>query len=265
MKDKIMNDYEIKQAKRKKRLENAAILARKKATAAYEAAQAKASLIPFGQPILVGHHSEGRDRNFRESIRRGFGTAFALMDKAKYYDNQAANIGKGRISSDDPDALKKLRTKLATAVTAQERMKKTNALIRDKNRFGLAMLGYSEKQIADFHEQDCTGHTAFPLYALSNNNTLIRQVKKRIDELEKLAIRKDKELIGKGYIYKEGTQENRVMFLFDDKPSEEIRALLKSKGFMWSPTRHAWVRALNNAGIYAASVICERLNSISTQ
>lgn len=33
-------------------------------------AREKASHIPFGQPILVGHHSEGRDRRFRASIAR---------------------------------------------------------------------------------------------------------------------------------------------------------------------------------------------------
>jgi len=35
---------------------------------------------------------------------------------------------------------------------------------------------------------------------------------------------------------------NRVQFIFDDIPSPEKRALLKSHGFKWSPTQKAWQR-----------------------
>lgn len=38
---------------------------------------------PFGQPILVGHHSENRDRNFRDRIHNTFGKAFAEQNKQK--------------------------------------------------------------------------------------------------------------------------------------------------------------------------------------
>lgn len=31
--------------------------------------------------------------------------------------------------------------------------------------------------------------------------------------------------------------------------------MLKRNGFKWSPSRGAWVRQLNNAGIYAASQV----------
>ena len=36
--------------------------------------------IPFGQPILVGHHSEQRDRNYRERIRNHFDKARLKSD-----------------------------------------------------------------------------------------------------------------------------------------------------------------------------------------
>lgn len=50
-----------------------------------------ASIIPFGQPILVGHHSEQRDRNYRDRIHNTFGKAFAEQDKAAYYHSKAEN------------------------------------------------------------------------------------------------------------------------------------------------------------------------------
>lgn len=36
-------------------------------------AQQMASRIPFGQPVLLGHHSEQRDRNFRDRIHNTMG------------------------------------------------------------------------------------------------------------------------------------------------------------------------------------------------
>ena len=52
-----------------------------------------ASAIPFGQPILVGHHSEGRDRRYRDRIHNTFGKAFATMDKADYYEERPPRSG----------------------------------------------------------------------------------------------------------------------------------------------------------------------------
>lgn len=50
-----------------------------------------ASVIPFGQPILIGHPSEQRDRNYRDKIHNTFGKAFAMQDKAAYYEDKAEN------------------------------------------------------------------------------------------------------------------------------------------------------------------------------
>jgi len=52
-------------------------------------AKEMASVIPFGQPILVGHHSEGRDRRYRGRINATFDKGFKEMDKAEHYHEQA--------------------------------------------------------------------------------------------------------------------------------------------------------------------------------
>jgi hypothetical protein len=57
-----MNAYEEKQQARVERYEALAEKHRAAADAACNRAHEMASIIPFGQPILVGHHSEGRDR-----------------------------------------------------------------------------------------------------------------------------------------------------------------------------------------------------------
>src|ERR1700744_2110908 len=80
------------QAKAEARAERANHLAEKaeeKSDALYQKARDMADVIPFGQPIHVGHHSEQRDRNYRERIHNTYGKAFAEMDKAKYYEQKA--------------------------------------------------------------------------------------------------------------------------------------------------------------------------------
>lgn len=49
-----------------------------------------ADCIPFGQPILVGHHSEARARKDASRIERGMQRAVALWDQSEYWKNRAA-------------------------------------------------------------------------------------------------------------------------------------------------------------------------------
>lgn len=55
----------------------------------YQRASDMASAIPFGQPILIGHHSEQRDRRYRDKIHNTFGKSFQLQQKAEYYEQKA--------------------------------------------------------------------------------------------------------------------------------------------------------------------------------
>src|SRR5947207_1571026 len=71
-----------------------------------------ADAIPFGQPILVGHHSEKRDRRFRARIDGKFRKGIALHKKAEDLKHRAASVGTAGISSDDPEAIEKLREKV---------------------------------------------------------------------------------------------------------------------------------------------------------
>ena len=126
-----MNSYEIRRAERIERLRERADKLADKARATQKTAEARAAIIPFGQPILVGHHSEGRDRRYREKIRNGF-------QKAAEFSSAAADLA-GRahaaetntaISSDDPDAPDKIRAKLAGLEAQQKLMVAFNRALR---------------------------------------------------------------------------------------------------------------------------------------
>ncbi|RWA36905.1 DUF3560 domain-containing protein [Xylella fastidiosa] len=260
-----MNSYEAKQTARKARFEKYASEAAAESVSTYQRARSMCELIPFGQPILIGHHSEQRDRNFRDRIHNTYRKAFDLQDKANHYADKAASVGTGGISSDDPDAIEKLRAELANIEASQERMKEANKIIRSKKTeeekiVALMATGFTADQVAEVIKPDLVGYVGFAPYALSNNNANAHRIKARIDELEKRSKRKSREKEGNGYTYREDAEENRVMFLFLGKPAEATRSLLKSNGFKWSPSRGAWVRQWNNAGLWAAKSILKVLD-----
>ncbi len=261
-----MNDYEKKQAARKARLEDRASAAQAESNTVYTRARSMASAIPFGQPILVGHHSEGRDRNYRGRINKTFSKAFALTEKAEHYAQKAASVGKGGISSDDPAALSKLRAELESMEVSQMRMKSANKAIRTNKTpetqiAALVALGFSEEVAAQLIQKDFAGRIGFASYSLTNNNANMTRVKKRIEELERRRERAPVEDVMPGFTYREDTDENRVLFLFPGKPDEATRTLLKSHSFKWSPSRDGqpWVRQLTNAGIWAGREVCKEL------
>lgn len=97
-------------------------------------------------------------------------------------------------------------------------------------------------------------------FSMSNNNANMAQVKLRIETLKKQAQRADFELEKEAYKYREDAEENRAMFIFEGKPEEQIRKILKNHSFKWSPTRGAWVRLLNNAARYNAKLVMEELD-----
>jgi Domain of unknown function (DUF3560) len=90
-----MNEYEEKQQARRERYEERADKAEREARERFGRAQGIGSMIPFDQPILVGHHSEGRHRRDLDRIDRNMRAGVDLSKKAEYYRNKADGVGKG--------------------------------------------------------------------------------------------------------------------------------------------------------------------------
>ncbi|NYT60775.1 DUF3560 domain-containing protein [Alcaligenaceae bacterium] len=261
-----MNHYEEKQAERKTRMEARAVQTKAQAETTYDKARQMGEAIPFGLPILVDHHSEGRDRNHRQRIHNTFGKAFDLQKKADHYAQKAAAVGEGGISSDDPDAIKKLMYQVEQLSAHQERMKKVNQVIRkhkgdpDGQRHALLELGLSDGNVQQLIMHDFARRVGFPAYALTNNNANIRRIEQRIKQLQANKEREPVSVQGAGYVYVEDVDENRAMFIFEGKPEKATRDTLKSHGFRWSPIRGAWVRQLSNAAAWQAKAVMQILD-----
>jgi DNA repair exonuclease SbcCD ATPase subunit len=252
-----MNTYEMKQEARRARLAARAQRLRALAERLAQQATEQAAVIPFGQPILIGHHSEKRDRNFRKRISRAFEKAAELERLAQATAARADGVGQAGVSSDDPDAVAKLREQVAELEAKQARMKAANSALRRGDDAALHALGFSDALIAELKRGDPCGRTGYPDYALKNNSANIRRIQRRIEELSQPRESSTREVKGVQVI--EDADENRLCLVFPGKPAQEVRRTLRSHGFIWSPTRTAWVRKLNNAARYAAQRVLETL------
>lgn len=150
-----------------------------KAAAAFERSHELAEMIPFGQPILVGHHSE---RGHRAHIRRidstmnaaveNSGKAADMSSRADEIERQAANA----IYSDDPDAIERLTAKISALETQREQRKAANAAYRKVHRAELKAMGsaYQRGQAMPF-----------PSYSITNLTGNISRLKDRLARLER--------------------------------------------------------------------------------
>ncbi|MDR3488795.1 MAG: DUF3560 domain-containing protein [Bradyrhizobium sp.] len=264
-----MNSYEAKQEARRERLENRAAKLASEGRARVDKAKEMASIIPFGQPILVGHHSEKGDRAYRGRIGSNFDKGFSALKEADAVAAKAAAVGTGGVSSDDPDAVCKLREQLEALEKRQTLMTAANRLVRKKDHAGLVALGLGQKAIEALFTPDCIGRTGFADYQLKNNGANIRRIKTRIAAMEKLAAareaavdKKPKEAVHQsGVRVVENVEANRLQLFFPGKPDAMVRAQLKRGGFRWAPSEGAWQRQLSNGARYAAECVLRTLEA----
>ena len=90
------NSYERKLDAKRDRLLERADKAEREGDTRINRASSDASMIPLGQPILVGHHSEKRDRNFRKRIQNNFSKGIELKEKASKLRSSRRQRRQGR-------------------------------------------------------------------------------------------------------------------------------------------------------------------------
>ena len=147
--------------------------------------------IPFGQPILIGHHSEGRDRRYRQRAHAKMEQAHEHAATAERMRQRADNIeaaADAAIYSDDPDALDRLDEKLQRLEGQRDRIKRYNASCRK---------GQPDRSILDERQRRDLASTEravpqfmgkggqFPSYVLRNLSGQIASVRKRRDRMQR--------------------------------------------------------------------------------
>ena len=185
--------------------------------------------------------------------------------------DKITSCGMGGVMSDDPAALDKLRAKLKKLEDLQAKMKAVNAYYRKhKTLEGCPDLTTGEIQAisAEMKNSWRSNPVPFEAYELTNNNATIKRTRDRVAALEAEAARAaaggTEDYEGKGYTLRENTDICRIQFIFDGKPDDDVRSLLKSHGFKWSPREGAWQRLLNDNARSAAACIAQAIDNAAS-
>lgn len=247
------SDYALRREERIERLKVSAARTRQDAERRLAAVDALAAQIPLGQPILVGHHSERHARRDRDRIHEGTGRGVAALRDAEELERRAASAERNEdISSDDPNAVERLREKLAAAEAHRDRWKAINAAFRSSSAAKVEALHLTaEERRAIRFSEFSTG------YVVKNASAEVRRVKKRIEELvaKNDAPVPPSETIA-GIVLEES--ENRVRIRFRGKPAPDVIQELKAHGFHWSRTESAWQRHASDQAWYWARFIAKK-------
>lgn len=240
-------DYYERKAEKLERYQELAERKTNEGNALMDRAHKMAEIIPLGQPILIGHYSEKRDRHYRDRIGNTWEKGSETLKTAEHYERKVQAIESNRaISSDAPDAIERLREKLQSLKDSHAVMISANKILKSKKFTNdqkiqeMVKLGLSEGEARGHFVPDYAGRIGYPNYAITNSGANIRNVEKRIEKLEKeKTCVSTVQTIGNITIT-DSIEDNRIMIEFPGVPDESIRARLKSDGFRWSPSSGAW-------------------------
>lgn len=258
-------EYEAKRQARYERLQAAASKAAADSESLLDQAHRMAEVIPFGQPILVGHHSERRDRNYRARIENKYRKGYELYKRAQDLQSRAESVENNTaIFSDDPSAPDKLAAKVQELEELQATYKAINKAHTAylKNPASLTTCGLSEKyQTLIRTWTPAYGYEKHPIqpYQLSNLSANIRTAKQRLEQVQKRqAMETTTETIN-GVSIECNPSENRIRVQFPARLSPEHYNTMKHNGFRWSPTLKAFSAYCNRHSLAAARAVAQQL------
>ena len=113
----------------------------------------------------------------------------------------------------------------------------------------------------------CQGYD--PYISTTNMNAEIRRLKERLASLKKAKEEGTTETTTEDSAGNElfkvikNTEIMRLQLIFDGKPSDEVREVLKKNGFKWSPKNGAWQRQLTDNAICSLKRVTETIKAIA--
>jgi hypothetical protein len=222
-----------------------------KAAQRFRAADAAVEGIPFGQPILVGHHSEKRHRAALERCDTNMRAGIERTDMAKRHEFVAGTLRdrlETNIFSDDANAIEQLEARIAEREAECDRVTELNKGLRRELKAGggkltagaFERLGCTPEEIQAIERNArYSGQITFPGYVNSNRRNLIRADRERIKAITRQAERTAQAEAAGGVLIKpwpahyEGDRQWCTV-TFADKPERRVIDALKAAGYQWS-------------------------------
>lgn len=182
--------YRERRERKAERLREWADKRETKAAAAFAASNRISDGIPFGQPILVGHHSEKRHRRDIDRIHSGMSRGIENSRKADEFRSRADNIESAAdraIYSDDEDAIEWLKERIASLEATRARIKAYNATCKKGARDASILLPAEQEELLvclKYAAFQCPGGR-FPQYVTANLSGNIKRQRDRLAMLQK--------------------------------------------------------------------------------
>ena len=245
-----MNEYEARLQAKRDRLEKAADRAAAESEARFRNASASIADIPSGQPILIGHHSEGRHRADLRRYDSNMRAGIEAEKRAEEYASRAASVGTGGVNSDDPEALVKLREKLAEQEATQAQYKAVNAAHRKFFENPDSVSDDEKELIREFVPPYSNKPGSVQPCTLSNLATRIRNTKKRIEQMERLNVKRETLPENETTDFAGGSvtidrESNRVLVRIDRRLTKPEHQIMRGNGYVWAPSVNAYSRKWN--------------------
>ena len=211
-------------------------------SAAYQAARRATDGIPFGQPVLVGHHSERHHRAALTRADNAMSRSCERQKMAERHTSVAVNLEHAldrTIFSDDDNAADALRARISGLEAERARYVALNKRIRKEMKAGL-LPGWTDRIGATDAEKRAIIDNArygydgplFSGYKMSNIGGRISADKKRLVALEYQAKRTAEAEAAPGGVAIVG--DDYVAVTFAEKPARDVLDALKAEGFHWS-------------------------------
>lgn len=164
------------------------------------------------------------------------------------------------ISSDDPEAINKLKVKLESEKQSHARAIEGNKILYNRKMSNIEKI--EALKLLGFPEIDCDFNLKNGYkFNTVNSNAEIKRIEGRIKDLETKKTRQTIEQDCPGGKLIQNVEINRIQFIFNSKPDADTISLLESHGFKWAPSQSAWQRQLTPNAIFATKhYILKKLN-----
>ncbi|MBQ3427926.1 MAG: hypothetical protein IJH37_12435 [Clostridia bacterium] len=159
------------------------------------------------------------------------------------------------IQSTDPKAVDMLKENLSHVKSNNEYMQKVNDHYKEHGTV-VGCPGVDDETAEKLNSRVKDGQeTPYPGSFFKQNYETMRRLQSNIDRVEQKP-----ETLFKGWQFEGGKAvanlaNNRLQLLFNEKPNEQQRNMLKQNGFKWAPTAEAWQRPLDPKTFAAADKI----------
>lgn len=171
------------------------------------------------------------------------------------------------ILSNDANVIERLQDKISDLEKNKELMKELNKYLRKHEN-----LDDYEGEVTD----ELVKHVDFmiengwkPYFDTTNTNAELRRLRGRLERIEKAKKEGTTETVASddagNEIFKvvKNTDIMRLQLIFDGKPDENVRDLLKKNGFRWSPKNGAWQRQLTDNALWSLQQVTKKIREIA--